>query len=143
MMNGSRFLRPVAVVAIAGGFLAMATLPASAATPDTIKGPQNLTVSCNATIPKKGVTVVQDHTGDFKVEQHSTSPSSKSVVWAVSGTGHSLPTKVVSNGHSVLWTDVLPGSYTIHVHRDGSKNCNGIGFGDGNYNWNYSVVYDG
>jgi hypothetical protein len=121
---------------------ASATAPA-AVVPATIRGPLNLTVSCNANIPKKGTTVRQRHTGPFKVKQNSSTPASTSIVWAVSGTGHSLPVRRISNGGTAAWTNVLPGKYTIWVHRSVSKNCNGIGFGDGNYNWNYTVTYRG
>ena len=133
----------LAVAVPATADAAPAHTAAAAVAPATIKGPQNLTVSCNATIPKTGVTVTQNHTGNFKIKQNSTNPASTSVVWAVSGTGHSLPTKRISNGQTATWTNVLPGRYTVHVHRAGSKNCNGIGLGDGNYNWNYTVTYQG
>lgn len=139
-MSGSA--RAVTVLAVAGGFLAMAALPATAA-PATIKGPQNLTVSCDGITSKKGVPVHQDHTGGFKVRQNSTNPTSRSIVWAVDGSGHSLPSRNIGNGGTASWTDVLPGNYTIEVHRAGAANCNGIGLGHGNYNWNYTVTYDG
>ena len=100
-------------------------------------------MSCNNTIPKTGVTVTQRHTGTFKIKQNFTSPNSTSVVWAVSGSGHSLPTRTIGNGQTATWTGVLPARYTVHVHRVRPANCNGIGFGDGNYNWNYTVTYSG
>jgi len=139
-MSGSvrrRLLRPAMVIAVAGSFLVMATLPAGA----TIKGPQSTTVSCNASIFKTGVTVTQAHTANFGIRQNSSSPVSTTVVWAVNSAGNSLPTKQVSNGQTATWTSVLPGRYTVHAHRLHSMNCNGIGFGDGNYNWDYTVIY--
>lgn len=132
-----RVMWPATVLAIAGSFLVLAILPADA----TIRGPQNLTVSCNATITKTGVTVTQAHTDPFKVKQNSSSPTSMSTVWAVNSSGHSLPVRRITNGQTATWTSVQPGRYTVHVHRTVSRNCNGIGFGDGNYNWNYTVTY--
>lgn len=134
-----RIARPVLVLAVAGGFLAVTALPASA----TVKGPQNLTVSCNMNIPKTGVTVTQRLTGTFKIRQNFTSPNSTSVVWAVDGQGHSLPTRTIGNGQTATWTNVLHARYTVHVHRVRSANCNGFLPGDGNYNWNYTVTFRG
>jgi hypothetical protein len=116
---------------------------ATAVTPATISGPHSLTVSCNSTKPKTGVKVVQRNTGTFKVRQNSSTHSSKSVVWAVSSAGNSLPTRTISTGQTATWTNVLHTTYTIHVHRSGTLDCNGLGLQDGNYNWNYTVTYNG
>lgn len=87
---------------------------------------------------KSGVTVTA--TGTYQVTQNSTSPTSGSVVWAVDTQGNSLSTKAVGNGGTATWTGVLLSLYTTKVHRNGSANCNGIGFCDGSYNWQYTVT---
>jgi hypothetical protein len=132
-----RIVWPAMVLAFGGSLLVAAALPANA----TIKGPQQLTVSCNSTIPKAGVAVTQAHTSTFKIKQNSSSPAGTSTVWAVTSTGHSLPTRRISNGQTATWTSVLPGRYTVHVHRTTSQNCNGVLLGDGNYQWGYTVTY--
>jgi hypothetical protein len=120
-----------------------ASTAAGVVTPSTIRGPESLTVSCNAATPKIGVTVTSVRTGQFKIRQNSSSPASKSVVWAVSGSGNSLSAKTISNGQTATWTNVLRARYTVHVHRTVTGDCNGPLPQPGNYNWNYTVTYNG
>lgn len=136
---GKRLGWSATALAVAGSFLALAAIPANA----TIRGPQTTTVSCNDTILKTAVTVAQNHTGKFQIKQNSSSPNSTTVVWAVSATGHSLPARTIGNGQTATWTSVLPSHYTVHAHRKTSSNCNGFLPGDGNYNWTYTVNYQG
>jgi hypothetical protein len=109
----------------------------------TIRGPLDLTVSCDGITIQTGTTVNQNTTGNYKVRQNTTSPTSSSHVWAVSAQGNSLPHQTISNGDTAIWSSVLPSSYTTKVYRNGAANCNGIGFGHGNYTWNYTVTYQG
>lgn len=63
--------------------------------------------------------------------------------WAVSDQGNSLSVKTVSDGTSVSWTNVIKSGYTTKAYKTQAANCNGIGFGHGNYDWNYTVRYPG
>lgn len=109
----------------------------------TIRGPQTLTVSCDGWSIATGVRVVFGSNGTYKITQNSTNPTSQSVTWAVSDNGNSLGTQIVSNGGTVSWSSVLKSGYTTKVYRNGAANCNGIGFGHGNYAWDYTVTYPG
>lgn len=127
-----------AIALVAAGLLALAT-PAYA----TTQGPQTTDVSCDGTTIKTGVTVTHLRTGNFSIKQVNTNPTSSTKTWAVSARGNSLPTKTVSNNGAVIWTEVLPSSYTVKALRSAASNCNGILPGHGNYKWTYSVSYLG
>lgn len=133
----SRLWRSAVLITASGSILVLGNLPAGAA----IRGPQNLTVSCDGTTTKVGVTVDQANNGTYKITQNSTNPTGSSVVWAVDTQGNSLSTRTIGNGSTATWTSVQPSNYSTHVHRYGPSNCNGISFGHGNYNWNYTVTY--
>jgi plastocyanin len=120
-------------------------LPAGA----TTKGPQVLTVSCDGVSIATGVRVVFGSNGTYKIRQNSTNPSvvdgipSDTRTWAVSDNGNSLSVKTVSDGTTVSWTNVIKSGYTTKAYKAQAANCNGIGFGHGNYDWNYTVTYPG
>lgn len=121
------------------------TVPAGAAT----RGPQVLTVSCDGVTISTGVRVVFGSNGTYKIRQNSTNPSvvdgipSNTNTWAVSDQGNSLSVKTVSDGTTVSWTNVIKSGYTTKAYKTQAANCNGIGFGHGNYDWNYTVTYPG
>lgn len=117
--------------------LVMSSVPAWA--DHQIHGPQSTEVSCDGVTIKTGITVNQGSTGGFRIVQNSSDPDSSTRTWAVSGQGNSLPVKTANEGSPAIWTSVLSGNYTVKAFRNGQSNCNGIGFGDGNYVWNYTV----
>lgn len=137
---GLRFGIPAAVVAcISTGIFVIGAIPAEAAT----VGPQTLTVSCNPANIATGVTVDQGATGDFKVKQNSSTPPESTRVWARDQEGNTLPSKTITDGETATWTSVLPAHYTIRAVISSAVNCNGIGIGDGNYTWKYTVTFTG
>ncbi len=115
----------------------------------TTRGPQVLTVSCDGVTISTGVRVVFGSNGTYKIKQNSTNPSvvdgipSNTRTWAVSDNGNSLSVKTVSDGATVSWTSVIQSGYTTKAYKAQAANCNGIGFGHGNYDWNYTVTYPG
>jgi len=136
--SGKRYVKLITALALALGMI-LAGGVASARN----SGTQNLTVSCDGTTVKSGYVITQSTTGGFSIKQISTNPTSPSATWARSSQGNNLPVKYVTNGATASWSSVLPSNYTTRVRRDGSYNCNGIGFGYGNYNWTYIVTATG
>lgn len=137
-----------AVLASVGlaAFVALAlAIPAGAAT----RGPQVLTVSCDGVTIATGVRVVFGSNGTYRITQNSTNPSvvdgipSDTKTWARSDQGNDLPVKTVSDGSTVSWTNVIKSGYTTKAYKAQAANCNGIGLGHGNYDWNYTVRYPG
>jgi hypothetical protein len=106
-----------------------------------IKGPQTTEVSCDGVTIKAGVSVDHSSAGTFRIRQNNTNPTSASYTWATSSEGGNLRQKRVTDGERATWTEVLPSTYRVRVYRDGAQNCNGMGFGHGNYDWNYTVRY--
>jgi hypothetical protein len=137
---GLRFGIPAAAVAcISTGIFVIGTIPAEAAT----VGPQSITVSCNPANIATGPTVVQSSTGDFKVKQDSSSPVEATRVWARDQEGNTLKSKTITDGETATWTSVLPAQYTVRAVISSAQNCNGIGIGDGNYTWKFTVTFTG
>ncbi len=99
------------------------------------------TVSCDGSTVKSLDTVNKQVKGSYSIKVNSATQDSITSLWAVSQNGNALPSKSSSTGQTSSWTDVLPGTYTGKAVRVGSKNCNGIGFGKGNYTLNSTINY--
>ena len=106
-------------------------------------------MSCDGVTIATGVRVVFGSDGTYKIRQNSTNPSvvdgipSNTNTWAVSDQGNSLSVKTVGDGTTVSWTNVTKSGYTTKAYKTQAANCNGIRFGHGNYDWNYTVTYPG
>lgn len=142
--SGPMAALPLVVLVALASLVALAlVVPAGAA----IRGPQTLTVSCDGVTISTGVRVVFGSNGTYKIRQNSTNPSvvdgipSNTNTWAVSDQLNSLSVKTVSDGTTVSWTNVIKSGYTTKAYKTRAANCNGIGFGHGNYDWNYTVTY--
>jgi hypothetical protein len=117
------------------------SLPASA----TTRGPQSLTVSCDATTVETGVSVTQKTKGNFKIALNSTSGASDPTWISArsSVSGNDLPQQARVAGETASWTSVAVATYTTRFLRRYSDNCNGILPGNGNYDINYTVTFNG
>ena len=99
-----------------------------------------VTVSCDGVSwAGNGVYLQQSAYGPASVRQNTTSPTSSTVVHLQSSTGNNTSDKTVSDGQTVSWTVARDTTgYRVWGRRSTSKNCNGIGFGYGNYDWTYT-----
>lgn len=100
----------------------------------------SMTISCDSVTEAQGVTVYHRF-GAFGIRQHTSNPTSSSYVYAVTHGGEGLDPQMVSDGQQAVWRSIRPGSYTVKAFRATSANCNGVGFGHGNYRIRYTVGY--
>jgi hypothetical protein len=123
----------ILTVAAACGVLVASSLPASAAT----KGPDRMKISCNPKWIATGVTVTTHDTGDFKIKQNSSSPREATKYWARNVNNNAdLAPKRDTNGHTVTWTNVVPGKYQVKAVIASAERCN-------TYIARYTVTYPG
>lgn len=99
------------------------------------------TVSCDGSTVKSLVQVNKQSSGTYAIKINSATQSSTTNLSATSQNGNSLSWKSSSQGQTSTWTGVKAGTYTGKAKRVGSKNCNGIGLGHGNYTIGYTVTY--
>lgn len=128
------------IIATSIGFLALSgmALPAHAG---TFAG--STTVSCSAGTIKTLGTINTTSQGTMSAKATSATQSSITSFDATSQNGNSLGGKSASSGQTVSWLNVLTGTYTLKANRVGTFDCNGIGFGNGNYTLGYSWGYVG
>ena len=126
-------------VMVAIATMLFTAVPASAAT-----GDGSFTATCDpAGYPYATNNVSYQHSskGTISVKQKSTNPVLTSSVKLVSQNGNSTSVQNVSDGGTVSWTNVLAGQYKVYARSSSTVNCNGPGFGSGNYTFNYSITY--
>ena len=100
-------------------------------------------ISCDGTTTKSLAQVNTTATGTYSIKVNSATQESITGLYAVSQNGNALSTKNASAGQTVSWTSVAAATYTAKGKRVGSRNCNGILLGNGNYTLDYTITYVG
>lgn len=129
--------RQIAVLAAGVGIIFVSTaVAASAATKS-----QTIGVSGNATSVTTGTSIVQGHSGTFKIKQNSATDNRRTDWNAVSSNGNSLGYKHTSTGDTVTWNGVLSSTYTVKARKYVPSDCSPLNpFSDGSYDVNYTVT---
>ena len=131
-------VRRIAGIALGVGLVLGTALPAANAYTKT--GTIN-DIDCNATSVKTGVSIVQGHTGVFKIKQNSATDNRRTDWTARSPSGNDLGYKHTSTGETVSWSSVLPSTYTVRARKYVPSDCSPSNpFSDGSYDVNYTVT---
>ena len=101
---------------------------------------RSMTISCDSVTEARG-TEVYHRWGSFGIRQHTSNPTSRSYVYAETRNGDGLDPQMVSDGQQAVWRSVPANYYTVVAFRATRANCNGSGFGHGNYTIRYTVGY--
>lgn len=130
--------RRIAATALGVGLLMSVGLPGAQATVKT--GTIN-DINCNATAVKTGLSIVQGHSGSFKIKQNSATDDRRTDWTARSSNGNDLGYKHTSTGDTVTWNPVLPSTYTIRARKYVPSDCSPANpFSDGSYDVTYTVT---
>lgn len=124
----------IATLIVAGSFGGTPYAGAATTTSST-------TVSCDGSTVKSLAQVNKQSSGGYSIRINSATQSSTTNLSATSQNGNNLSWKSASAGQTASWTGVAAGTYTGKAKRVGSKNCNGISFGHGNYTIDYTITY--
>lgn len=137
-MGTASTARRIAALTLGVGFALSVGLPAANATVKT--GTIN-DIDCNATSVKTGVSIVQGHTGAFKIKQNSATDDRRTDWTARSSNGNDLGYKHTSTGDTVTWNSVLPSTYTVRARKYVPSDCSPLNpFSDGSYDVTYTVT---
>jgi len=131
-------VRRIAAITTGVGIALAAGLPAANA---TVKTSTINDIDCNATSVKTGVSIVQGHSGAFKIKQNSSTDDRRTDWTARSSNGNDLGYKHTSTGETVTWNPVLPSTYTVRARKYVPSDCSPLNpFSDGSYDVNYTVT---
>ncbi|RNL60582.1 hypothetical protein EFK50_19900 [Nocardioides marmoriginsengisoli] len=120
-----------------GILLATGLSPAGA----TVKTGTINDIDCNATSVKTGVSLVQGHSGTFKIKQNSATDDRRTDWTARSSNGNDLGYKHTSTGDTVTWNGVLPSTYTVRARKYVPSDCSPLNpFSDGSYDVTYTAT---
>ena len=100
-------------------------------------------ISCDGTTVKNLAQVNTTSSGGYSIKVNSVTQDSVTALWAVSQYGNALSQKNAGAGQTASWSSVAAGTYTAKGVRVGSKNCNGILLGNGNYSLGYTITFVG